>query len=75
MGRGGGGTVFTWLFHSLLGSENLQLSVGLSMALAGLYCDAPRLTVSEKKNSKITFLDLCVCVCVLHHSVLHDINL
>lgn len=51
------GAVFSWLFHSLLGSENLQLSVGLSMALAGLHHDALQLTVSEKKTSKITFLD------------------
>lgn len=67
------GAVFTWLFHSLLGSENLQLSVGLSMALAGLHHDALQLTVSEKKNSKITFLDFFYRV--LHHNVLHEINI
>ena len=72
-GRRGRRVVFTWLFHSLLGSENLQLSVGLSMALAGLYHDTLQHTVSEKKNSKITFLDFFYRV--LHHNVLHEINI
>lgn len=73
VGGSGGGAVFIWLFHALLGSENLQLSVELSMALAGLHRDAPRFTVSEKKNSKITSLDFFYRV--LHRNVFHDINI
>lgn len=73
MGGSGGGAVFTWLFHSLLHSENLQLSVELSMALAGLHRGAPRFTVSEKKNPKITSLDFFYRV--LHRNVFHDINI